>query len=327
MVWRGNRAAQQAEQAGARLARLLGEHPAQLIGRTELVAAPSTPAWPTLAALPTIPTPPTNTESTTPAATIPSAAEVDQHWLIPPAGHESGLDTPGLLSGQRSSQIEPPYPAAQSGRWWQTARVDPTRRGVVAAALSAAVILLILGVLLGVKLWQRDAAESAPVSLPASPSSSSQPRELVVAVSGQVRKPGLVRLPDSARVADAVQAAGGTVDGATLGNLNLARKVVDGELIVVGGPQPAPPANAVPGSASSHSAPPGRTTNPSGVLLDLNAATLAELDALPGVGPVTAQAILDYRNAHGRFGSIGELRKVDGIGEGKFAKLKPLVTV
>lgn|GEM_PF-206711 len=311
---------QRTEQVRTRLARLLGEDPEQLVGRTVLVPTPATPTWTDL------PTPP----NAVPLPTAASLAAVSSQWLIPPVGHQrlmSAAEPPP--PSDAAPQCEPSQLGSPPRRWWQMARVDPTRRGVAAAMVSTVVVLFILGVLFGVKLWHRDATESAPMPVPqAAPPESSKPRELVVAVNGKVGKPGLVRLPEGSRVADAVQAAGGAATGTELGSLNLARKIVDGELIVVGGPQPAPPAtNSVPGSVPSSSQPSDGTTGSPGVLLDLNSATPAQLDALPGVGPVTTQRILDYRTAHGRFGSVGELRKVDGIGEAKFAKLKPLVTV
>ncbi|MGH3545384.1 MAG: helix-hairpin-helix domain-containing protein [Mycobacteriales bacterium] len=333
MVWGSSRTAQGTEQARGRLARLLGEHPAQLVGRTELIPQQAAPVWPAIHTSPGAPGPSYRPQ---PTASHADTGRGDAHWLLPPTGHESGSGTSRFslsqdlrLAGDQTPQSEvAPLP------WWRAARIDPTRRGVAAAAIGAVTVLVILGALFGVKLWQRDAAESAPVPLPevtsqaagtekgASPGTATdKTRELVIAVSGKVLKPGLVRVPDGARVDDAIQAAGGMTPGTSLGDLNLARKVVDGELIVVGGPPPPAP----PGGSGSVS--PDGAGSPSGVLLDLNSATVTQLDALPGLGPVMAQRILDYRSAHGRFGSVGELRKVDGIGEVKFAKLKPLVTV
>jgi competence protein ComEA len=114
-------------------------------------------------------------------------------------------------------------------------------------------------------------------------------------------------------VADALQAAGGALPGTDLSSLNLARKVVDGELIAVG---VTPPPAAVPTGAAAPDQP-----------LDLNTATVEQLDALPGVGPVLAQNIVGYRTAHGAFRSVDELRQVDGIGDTRFERLKPLVRV
>jgi competence protein ComEA len=143
---------------------------------------------------------------------------------------------------------------------------------------------------------------------------------LVVDVAGKVHRPGVYRLPSGARVEDAVRAAGGFLGGVDPVTVNLARKVVDGEQVLIGvaGGGAAPSA----GSADPSSAP-GATTGP----LDLNSATLAQLDGLPGVGPVLAQHILDWRTGHGRFDSVDQLNGVSGIGDSKFADLKPLVTV
>jgi competence protein ComEA len=139
--------------------------------------------------------------------------------------------------------------------------------------------------------------------------------EIVVAVGGKVRRPGLVRLVAGARVADALEAAGGAEPGVDVAPLNLARKVVDGELIMVGAS--APP-GMIPGAA---------TPGAAGGLINLNTATLGQLDSLPGVGPVLAQRILDARDAQGGFRAVTDLRKVDGIGESRYEQLKDLVTV
>jgi len=135
-----------------------------------------------------------------------------------------------------------------------------------------------------------------------------------------VRKPGLVRLPAGARVADAIEAAGGVLPDTDLSFVNLARKVVDGELIVVGVTPPPGVAGPAGGAAGT---PPGGPA----ALVNLNTASLAELQTLPGIGAVLAQRILDYRTKHGQFRSVDELRQVEGIGDAKFAQLKDRVTV
>lgn len=139
---------------------------------------------------------------------------------------------------------------------------------------------------------------------------------LVVAVAGRVRHPGLVHVPPGARVADVLDAAGGVLPGTDVAFLNLARKVSDGELVVVG---VTPPPGAGGGSATDPGA------GGAGVV-NLNTATMDQLQTLPGVGPVLAQRILDYRQAHGGFRSVSELRQVSGIGDARFAQLKDLVT-
>jgi competence protein ComEA len=151
---------------------------------------------------------------------------------------------------------------------------------------------------------------SSSASELATPARSAVEAAVVVAVSGRVRHPGLVRLPAGSRVADAIEAAGGALPGTDLSMVNLARKVVDGELIVVG-----LAATGVSGAAG-----PGATVN-------LNTATLDQLQTLPGVGPVLAQRIIDYRNEHGGFARVTDLRQVSGIGDARFNELKDKVSV
>lgn len=158
---------------------------------------------------------------------------------------------------------------------------------------------------------------------PASPSPVASP-EMVLSVVGKVVRPGLVRVPDGSRVADALAAAGGALPGTDLVTLNLARRVADGEQLLVG---VAPP----PGQSADGASPPAgaATGGPAAAspLVNLNTATLEQFDTLPGVGPVTAQRIMDWRAAHGRFTSVDQLREVNGIGAARFARLKDLVRV
>ena len=143
--------------------------------------------------------------------------------------------------------------------------------------------------------------------------------EIVVDVGGKVREPGIHRLPAGSRVVDALRAAGGVRPGTNTDGLNRARFLVDGEQVIVGGPAPAqaPGAGgaAVGGAAGAAPAAP----------VSLNTATVDQLDTLPGVGPVLAQHILDYRTQHGGFRSVDELREVNGIGDRRFADLRNLV--
>jgi competence protein ComEA len=147
--------------------------------------------------------------------------------------------------------------------------------------------------------------------------------DIVVDVSGKVRDPGIHRLPAGSRVVDALRAAGGVRPGTNTDGLNRARFLVDGEQVIVGGPAPAMgtgpggtggggPAGAAAGAAPA--AP-----------ISLNTATADQLDTLPGVGPVLAQHIIDYRTQHGGFRSVDELREVNGIGQRRFADLRNLV--
>lgn len=135
---------------------------------------------------------------------------------------------------------------------------------------------------------------------------------VVVHVAGQVIAPGIVDLPAGSRVHEAIAAAGGASAEADLDAVNLARVLVDGEQVYV--PQPG---EAVPVAARGSAAV---------GLVDLNAADLADLDALPGIGPVLAQRILDWRSEHGRFTSVEELGEVSGIGPTLLAKIRDLVT-
>ncbi|MEW2034343.1 ComEA family DNA-binding protein [Streptomyces roseifaciens] len=171
---------------------------------------------------------------------------------------------------------------------------------------------------------------SQPVPAPVAPSAARTGGAVVVDVAGKVRRPGVLRLPPGSRVADALAAAGGARPGADTTGINRARVLVDGEQIVVG----APGATAAPGSpgSSAASGAPAAAGAPAvpggpapGAPLSLNAATAEQLDALPGVGPVLARHILDYRAQHGGFRSVEELRRVNGIGSRRFTDLRPLV--
>jgi competence protein ComEA len=148
-----------------------------------------------------------------------------------------------------------------------------------------------------------------------------------VHVVGQVRHPGVVRLPAGARVEQALDAAGGATGKADLVRVNLARPVVDGEQIVVPEPgQPITGAPPAPGAAAGGGTAGGADGGLSpGSPIDLNTASLEQLDALPGVGPVLAQRILDWRSQNGRFSTVDELGEVSGIGEKVLERLRPLV--
>jgi competence protein ComEA len=191
-------------------------------------------------------------------------------------------------------------------------------------ALTGAVLILVV-LVAGGRLLSRTGPEAAVTQEPpgivttaaAEQVTSTPVAEVVVDVVGAVRRPGLYRLPDGSRVADAVAEAGGTTPKAALAALNLAAPLVDGTQIVVprrgapeaagtgGGNVPAPPAEAGP--------------------VHLNTATVEELDALPGIGPVTAQRIVDFREQNGPFRSVDELDAVPGIGPARLEQLRDLV--
>lgn len=169
--------------------------------------------------------------------------------------------------------------------------------------------------------------ETAPAAVPAGAPSAvgTAGPEIVVDVGGKVREPGVHRLAAGSRVADALRAAGGVRPGTNTEGLNRARFLVDGEQVIVGAPAPA--AVPVPGSGGPAVGAPGGAV--AGVApaapVSLNTATVDQLDTLPGVGPVLAQHIVDYRTQHGGFRSVDELREVNGIGDRRFADLRNLV--
>lgn len=152
----------------------------------------------------------------------------------------------------------------------------------------------------------------------ATPSVSAAGR-IIVHVDGKVREPGVVTLPAGSRVVDAIEASGGAKAGADLGTVNLARPLQDGEQVLVDtGQTPAAVGGDVMGT---------RGASPSAAPIDLNAATLPELEQLPGIGPALGQRILDYRAEHGGFTSVDELHEVSGIGEQRFAELRDRAVV
>lgn len=209
----------------------------------------------------------------------------------------------------------------------QRARLDPGRPGAVALT----VVTLVAALAAAVGVWldrpRADPLPPGPVAglspiadVPTGAGPTSAPGgELVVSVVGTVARPGLVKVPDGARVADVVEAAGGVLPGTEVAGLNLARRVSDGEQVVVGAP--APPVEAPAAGAGE----PTAATVTAGGKVDLNSATVAQLDGLPGVGPVTAQRIVDWRTRNGRFSRVDQLREIDGIGERKYAQLRELV--
>jgi competence protein ComEA len=187
-----------------------------------------------------------------------------------------------------------------------------------------AVCLALAGlVLVGQRLAHAGAAtEPEPVATPLEPVASAPARTiLVVHVVGEVRRPGLYRLRDGARIADAVHRAGGALRDADLAAVNLAAPLVDGVQVVV-------PARAGEGSGapSSSAGGGGGATGATGPLVSLSSATVDQLDELPGVGPITAQKIVDYRTEHGPFASVDDLDAVPGIGPTRIEQLRDLVT-
>jgi competence protein ComEA len=156
----------------------------------------------------------------------------------------------------------------------------------------------------------------------AAPSSSPKPR-IVVHVLGAVRRPGLVRLPQGSRVQDAIDAAGGFRSSASPGELNLAQILMDGQQIVVGS-RAHPGGRLGDGGAGPAGSSPSSGSSPQ---VDLNSATAAQLDSLPGVGPVTAERILAWRTEHGGFRRVEELQEGEGIGPKTYSDIAPHVRV
>jgi competence protein ComEA len=203
--------------------------------------------------------------------------------------------------------------------------------GLHLGPMHLAVVAVVAATAVGLAAWWavRDQAEIVPATpvtseraaAPLAPLPSSSPAaddgaDLVVDVAGKVRRPGIAVLPAGSRVVDALDAAGGARRGVDLTGLNLARLVVDGEQILVG----VAPAPGVAGDLGT--APPEGAS-----LVNLNTADQTVLETLPGVGPVTAEAILAWRTDNGGFTSVDELLEVDGIGEATLDDLAPLVTL
>ena len=185
-----------------------------------------------------------------------------------------------------------------------------TRRQALLIALALGAVLVLAAKLL---VPAGAASSAAPLAVGGAVRAGPAPA-LVVHVVGAVRAPGLYRLPRDARVDDAVRRAGGATGKANLALVNLAAPVSDGQQVVV--PERVPPAAAA-GSSGEGGTPAGR--------VHLNSATLEQLDALPGVGPVTAQKIVDYREAHGAFSSVDDLDAIPGIGPARLEQLRELV--
>ena len=242
----------------------------------------------------------------------------------------------------------PVGPPARVGGWLHD-QLPPTLHGRVALTSGhLAVVALLVAAGLALTAWwsvRAGGGEPVPVLAPASspqdelavvdpspeppptsgpltsPAAAAEPGAVVVVdVTGRVRRPGIVTLPVGARVVDALEEAGGARRGVDLVPLNLARLLVDGEQIVVG----VPPAAGV--AAPAASAPTG-SSSAAGSMVNINSASEVELEELPGVGPVTAAAIVQWRTEHGAFTAVDELLEVSGIGDATLAEMAPYVTL
>jgi competence protein ComEA len=235
-------------------------------------------------------------------------------WLPPP--EEDEPDAAEEAAEGEAAEAERSWSVDREAGIPRRLRLDPGRRGAVALVVAAALAAVVAS---GVVLRGRPQEVAVPVlehsgaPLPGVSAAPEAGGEVVVAVAGKVHRPGLVRLPAGSRVDDALRAAGGATDPTAVGLLNLARRLVDGEQVLVGvDPPPGQPAAAGPVA---------------GGLLDLNAATVEDLQSLPGIGPVLAQRIVDWRTENGPFASVDQLREVTGIGEAKYDDLHAKVVV
>jgi competence protein ComEA len=224
--------------------------------------------------------------------------------------------------------------------WLAAVRADPGRAGAIALAVIGVVAVLVtVATLLRDKTPPVVSAKLPPVEMVStaqpSPSAPAPEGPVIVSVVGLVHKPGLVTLSTGARIADALSAAGGALDGADLIGLNMARRVADGEQIIVGIAAPPGEPTTMGSSVASESTPAPAAGDPPttgtaaapAASVDLNTATEEQLDGLPGVGPVTAAAIVAWRTANGSFASVDQLAEVDGIGPARLEKLRAQVHV
>ncbi len=255
-----------------------------------------------------------------------------------------------LLTTEPARDAPPSIAAAVAARLPASVRggvFDPGRRGL--AVLAVAALLAALG-----GAWYFTAARPAAGAPPADPAPASAPgpqspqgsgaaltgwptaassasassEPIVVDVVGKVTAPGVVELPPGARVRDAIAAAGGALPGTDLTALDLASKLADGQQLFVGMPPPSgAAAQAAGGVVGGEPAGGGDSGGASSAIVNLNTATLAQLETLPGVGPVLAQHILDWRSQHGRFAAVSQLQQVSGIGASKYSALSGRVRV
>ncbi|MGZ5401591.1 MAG: helix-hairpin-helix domain-containing protein [Aeromicrobium sp.] len=209
-----------------------------------------------------------------------------------------------LTAAFEGRAVEPVDPPAAPRRKLETQHVK-----VLATLLTAAAVFTVWWLL---STRPQATTDAAPLALSTSSPVPTNPPELVIDVEGKVNRPGIVTLPKGSRVFDAITAAGGVKGKVDTSLLNMARKVDDGEQILVG---VAPVAGAAP------------VVGAPGAKVNLNSATIEQLDELPGVGPVTSKSILDWRTKNGHFTKVEDLLDVKGIGQATLDDLRDLVTV
>jgi competence protein ComEA len=207
-------------------------------------------------------------------------------------------------------------------------RLDALSRGELAG-----LIVVVVATLLGAGLWyMRSLPRPVDISAPidavspavsqvsgATGSVSPSPETIIVDVAGWVRQPGVYEFASGDRVIDAVNRAGGAKNGADLTSLNLAAPLTDGTQIVI----PKPGATTAGGTDTSGTG----STSGGATLININSASETELEDLPGVGPVTAAAIIDYRTQNGPFAAVDDLIDVSGIGPSTLEQIRPFATV
>ncbi|MFJ3881791.1 helix-hairpin-helix domain-containing protein [Streptomyces sp. NPDC090077] len=253
-------------------------------------------------------------------------------------GEETGAlrvaDPPGAVGAPGAVDAPGVADPAAGGAWRPALRERlpvwlQVRCGVEPRTVAAVAVVLVVAVgFAAQQYWSgRPQPVTAPAVLgpgavPAAPVPSAAPggtgARIVVDVSGKVREPGVRRLPSGSRVEDALAAAGGVRPGTDTSGLNRARVLVDGEQVLVGAGAPPGAGGPAPGAGAGGA---GAGAGP----LSLAGATVEQLDALPGVGPVLARNIVAFRTARGGFRAVEDLRQVDGIGERRFAELRGLV--
>lgn len=244
----------------------------------------------------------------------PAALAAKLRLELDRADRERCEETVDVASGEADDPLS--RPSARQGLSERAERLQ-ARLGLsganrwVLAAVAAAVAAA--GLFVVFLSWPRS-EPTATASVDATASAEAAPETILVSVAGAVERPGIVELEQGARVADAIEAAGGLAEGADPGFLNLAREVSDGDLVAVtdaGGEQSAP----------------GAAADPGGGLVNVNAADAQALTSLSGIGPVLAERIIAYRESNGSFQSVDELSEVQGIGPSLLEQLRDQVTL